>query len=128
MFEIFLLSIYNYQKLSNFTYSNSICYQYFWRLILTKICLFNFRYFSFFLAKLYHSEAAIGSVPQIPRNRRLLVNTNFDKIFGKYLTESLFITKLQTLSLNIHRKVNSFKVNFQRLFKNLKNAFFQNTF
>ena len=71
------------------------------------ISLFNFRYFSFFLAKSYHLEAATGSFPQIPQNKRLLANTNFDKIFDrkilqKYLTGSLFVIRLQALNLTIH--------------------------
>ena len=119
MFEIFLLSIYNYQNHSNL---------YLWLLNLTKVGLFNFIYiFLFSLQNQYYSEAAIGSVPKIPQNKRLLANTNFDKMFEKYLTESSFILKLQTLSLKIHWKLNSFKGNFQRL-KNLKNTFFQITF
>ena len=117
MFEIFVLSIRNNQKHSNFTYSNSICYQHFRLFVLTKVCLFNFRCFSFFR---YHSEATIGNVSQIPQNKRLLANTNFDKIFEKYLTDSSFIIKMQTLSLKIHWKINSFKGNFQRLFQIFK--------
>ena len=59
---------------------------------LTKVCLIS----DIFLFP-YHSEAAIESVPQIPQNKRLLANTNFDKIFGKCLTESSFLINLQTL-------------------------------
>ena len=44
------------------------------------------------------------------------------------LTESSFIIKLQTCNLKIHWKLNSFKGNFQRLFNNLENTFFQNIF
>ena len=102
MFDIFLSSIYHYQEHASFTYSNSSCYQYFSLLILTKVCLFNFRYLSFFLAKSYYSVAAILNVPEISQNKRLLAKTKVDKIFEKYLTQSSFIIKLQTLTLSNH--------------------------
>ena len=90
--------------------------------------LFIFSYFSVFLAKSYHSRAAIGSVPETPHNKRLLANKDFDKIFEKYLTESSFIIKLQTRSLKNHSQLNFFKGIFQRLFKNLKDTFFSEYF
>ena len=94
MFDIFLSSIYHYQEHASFTYSNSSCYQYFSLLILAKVCLFNFRYLSFFLAKSYYSVAAILNVPEISQNKRFLAKTNVDKIFDKILDTKLIYNKI----------------------------------
>ena len=97
MFEIFLLVIRKHQKHSNFTYGNTICYQYFGLLILIKVCLLKSRYL-FFPAyhKSYHLEAAIES-PKIKVYYSIQTLT-------KYLTKSLFIVKLQAISLEFTKR------------------------